>query len=110
MARKKRTLEDILNDETLTDKEKYKWYTTQSDEWKSIKQSVLERDNYTCRCCGRTKDDANAHLSVHHREYTHLFHESDNNYNDLITLCRVCHLWIHKAPSNKSRFTLKNKL
>ena len=106
----KRTLEDVLNDETLTDKEKYKWYTTKSNEWKEIKSIVLERDNYTCRCCGRTKDDENAHLSVHHREYTHLFHESDNNYEDLITLCKICHLWIHKAPSNKRRFTLKNKL
>lgn len=32
--RKKLTKEDILNDETISQKEKYKWYINNSEEWK----------------------------------------------------------------------------
>jgi len=33
MKRKKKTLEEVLEDKTLTDKEKYEWYINKSDEW-----------------------------------------------------------------------------
>lgn len=105
MAKKKITKEDIINDDSLTPQDKYHKYL-KTDEWQSIRDLVLQRDNYTCRCCGRTKDDKGAALTVHHREYTHLFDEQ-NNLDDLICLCKYCHIGIHRVPSNRQRFKFK---
>lgn len=102
MARHKFTKEEIISDDTLTPQDKYHKYI-KTDEWKSIRETVLSRDNNTCRCCGRTSDDPKAALTVHHREYTHLFDE-ENYLDDLITLCKFCHIGIHRVPSNKPRF------
>lgn len=74
MAKHKLTKEEIKSDDTLTPQEKYHKYI-KTDEWKSIRETVLSRDNNTCRCCGRTSDDPKSALTVHHREYTHLFDE-----------------------------------
>lgn len=101
----KKTLAEILADQTLEPKQKYKWYINSSNEWKQIRDIVLERDNYRCRCCGRTDDEAV--LSVHHRSYEYLFQEQNNNYEDLITVCNVCHKAIHSAKSNIKRFKME---
>ena len=111
--KKKLTKTDILNDETLTPQEKYKKYI-KTDEWKLIRENVLQRDNYTCQCCNRNQDEIDEYnnkkgkklisLVVHHKTYKNLFNEVETNYKDLITLCSVCHRAIHSAPSNRNRF------
>ena len=55
-----------------------------SVDWsRTLRRSIRERDNYTCRICGR-QDDA---MDVHHIDY-----DKDNcDPNNLITLCRACH-------------------
>ena len=100
--RKKLTKEDIMNDDSLTPQDKYHKYI-KTDDWSVIRQIVLERDNFTCRCCGRTSEDPKAGLSVHHSTYEHLFNETEH-LNDLITLCKFCHVGIHRVPSNRQRF------
>lgn len=81
---------------------RYKAYL-KSPDWKAIKEKVLERDEFRCRCCGRTIDESP--LSIHHSTYDILFHEGENdNLKYLITLCKYCHSGIHKVKSNIHRF------
>lgn len=111
--RKKLTKDDILNNETLSPQDQYKKYI-KTDEWKLIRENVLQRDNFTCRCCNRNQSEIDEYnnkkgkklisLVVHHKTYKNLFNESGTNYRDLITLCSVCHRAIHSAPSNRNRF------
>jgi len=51
----------------------------------TLKRSIRERDNYTCRLCGLSQCEKS--FSVHHIDYN-----KDNcNPNNLITLCNKCH-------------------
>lgn len=59
----------------------------QSDYWDSIKNQVLERDDYRCRLC-----NSNKKLKVHHRTYNNLGQEK---LEDLLTLCGKCHFDYH---------------
>ena len=60
-----------------------------SPEWKKIRNSVLERDNFRCAVCGSTDG-----LNIHHITYENIFNEQEN-LSDLVTLCRKCHETIH---------------
>ncbi len=62
---------------------------------KPLKQSILERDNYTCQCPDCTLE--NKKLMVHHINYD----KKNSNPKNLITLCNKCH-----SKTNNS----KNKL
>lgn len=59
---------------------------------KELKQHVRERDGNRCRLCGATRNDRpnGGLLDVHHRN----FDKTDNSKNNLITLCRPCHIRI----------------
>ena len=52
---------------------------------KPLKQSILERDNYTCQCpdCEHLSE----RLEIHHID----FDKKNNNPENLITLCNKCH-------------------
>ena len=52
---------------------------------------VLERDEYTCQICGNTHQ-----LIVHHIDNSGQSNEPNNDMSNLITLCRRCHINIHK--------------
>lgn len=58
----------------------------QSDAWKSIRASVLQRDNYRCRDCGGMA------VLAHHLHYRNFKHEL---LADLVSLCKSCHDDIH---------------
>lgn len=74
----------------------YNWkdgisYQPYPDEWtNSLKDSIRERDKYTCQECGIHQDELNGRfkkLDVHHIDYN-----KDNlNPDNLITLCKSCH-------------------
>lgn len=84
-----------------------------SDVFKTLKQRMLERDNYTCCCCKRSIEeiaDTKLTLQAHHRSYDNLGEGGDKELGDLITLCCVCHKAIHSAPSNFKRFTNKDNI
>ena len=85
--------------------EKYQAYL-KSPEWAEVRQLVLERDNYRCRCCGRTEDQTK--LTVHHSTYQNLYNEK-NHLEDLITLGNECHIAIHRVKSNYCRFSRPKK-
>jgi hypothetical protein len=57
-----------------------------------IRESIRERDNYTCQKCNKIQKqelkDLNRKLSIHHIDYNKQNCKEDN----LITLCLRCHL------------------
>ena len=60
-----------------------------SEEWKDIREKVLERDNYTCQGCL----DAAAE-QVHHKTYDH-YKKGFEIMFDLTSVCKKCHGLIH---------------
>jgi len=58
----------------------------QSPEWFQKRDYVKARDNFTCQHC-----ESRESLEVHHLSYINVYFEEDNDYADLITLCRSCH-------------------
>ena len=55
----------------------------------SRREAILNRDKYTCQCCGKK----NIRLEVHHIIYRSQGGTDDEN--NLITLCEDCHKGIH---------------
>jgi 5-methylcytosine-specific restriction endonuclease McrA len=54
-----------------------------------LRREVLARDGHRCRRCGRT-----AHLNVHHRHKQE--HGGAHTLNNCETLCRACHVVLHR--------------
>lgn len=52
---------------------------------------VLERDEYKCVMCGNTHQ-----LIVHHKDFSGNSDNINNDMTNLVTLCRSCHVKIHK--------------
>lgn len=68
----------------------------QSEKWQKIAEERLKIDGYTCQGCGCRGTTQNP-LEVHHLSYTHLYQEENRIYEDLVTVCRVCHKNLHKV-------------
>jgi hypothetical protein len=62
-------------------------------EFKIIRKSILERDNYKCKICNKHGK------SVHHIDYN----KKNNKSSNLITLCQSCHM-----ITNEHRNSWKN--
>jgi 5-methylcytosine-specific restriction endonuclease McrA len=67
--------------------------------WGSIKNAIMRRDNFMCQECGQEieyKGDYNRmkpqHFRVHHRDGN----KSNNDFNNLILLCKWCHGLAHR--------------
>ena len=93
-------------------KEYQKWL--RSKQFKGLRDRMLERDGYACRCCGRTleeiADNPKISLQAHHRSYRYVGLGDERELGDLITLCSVCHRATHSAKSNLRRFTDKSPI
>lgn len=107
---KKDTVKKKKTEKTEEEKELYRKYQRylKSEKFKEIRKIVFERDGNRCCGCGRGVEDG-AVLNCHHRSYVHLFHEEENGYQDLRTLCQTCHRAIHRVPSNWSRFRINHR-
>ena len=57
--------------------------------WGRLRKQVLERDKYRCRRCARP-----GRLEVHHQNGR----PDDNRLENLVTLCRSCHIEAHRPP------------
>lgn len=62
-------------------------------DWAVVRNSVRERDNYTCQSCGTHRDDLGQIPDCHHIQPEHTFDErNDAHYSEnLVLLCRDCH-------------------
>lgn len=68
-----------------------------SDDWLEVGESIRQRDNHTCRLCGRHQKQNEALFSVHHIDYN----KENNDLENLITLCVSCH---GKTGFNRDRW------
>ena len=78
------------NEYIIYEKEKYQRIQLTPEE----RLSYLERDNFLCRWCGEGGRKSRIPLNVHH-----LIHVKDggtNHSGNLVTLCTVCHRYLHK--------------
>ena len=62
--------------------------------WRIIRKEILERDGYMCAICGSKNN-----LVVHHIEPYYI--SKNNNPENLITLCRSCHIKKHNEEDYK---------
>jgi len=70
----------------------------------TLKKSIRERDHYICQICEKLqKDEA---LSVHHIDYD----KKNCNPDNLISLCRSCHLKTSHNRKNWIKFFSKTIL
>ena len=88
-SNKERSGENHPNwDPTKSNKERYiqrKFATT------VLRNKTFERDNYTCQCCNKTNTVLNAHHILPFSKYLELRYD----INNLITLCKSCHVSYH---------------
>ena len=77
--------------------------------YENLRAMILDRDNYTCRCCkGKHKD---SRLEVHHIIFR--CNGGADVAENLITLCHTCHVDLHDERiklnlKGKSKGTLKH--
>lgn len=75
------------------------------ESWGRAKILARERDSYSCKRCGKTKDEMGKNPDVHHiipfRQFGEINHKSANNLNNLISCCSACHK-ILEQESNKN--------
>ncbi|EHH01510.1 DUF6291 domain-containing protein [Paraprevotella clara] len=64
----------------------------ESSEYKHWRKNVFRRDNYTCRHCGKYGGKLNAH----HVKPFSTYPDLRFNVNNGVTLCRECHIQLHK--------------
>jgi rubredoxin len=77
-----------------------------SVDWKdTLKKSIRIRDNYTCKLCGKIQSNLDKkEFDVHHIDYN----KKNCNPNNLITLCRSCHMKTNYKRSYYKKLFNKN--
>ena len=75
-----------------------------SDTWKELRQKVIQRDE-VCQNCGTEHEDG-AGFTIHHTSYDNWGYGNYDEMEDLVLLCRGCHL--HADHSHVPFFAKKN--
>lgn len=68
---------------------------------KELRDEVLIRDDFTCRCCGKNMKNMLPAITVHH--VIQVSQGGRDELNNLITVCSNCHLIIHCYAWNKMK-------
>lgn len=95
---KKRNYEE--NKETIRKREEVKVERAREKYFNGNRRKTLERDNYRCQICD--KDVKKIRYEVHHIDFTGGTKESNNELNNLITICIKCHRKIHARKKNNA--------
>jgi hypothetical protein len=69
-----------------------------SSDWKSLARSMRIRDKWTCQDCKEQRKRWGIYLHVHHVDCD----KTNNDPNNLISLCADCHMKRHAALSKKT--------
>lgn len=69
-----------------------------SAEWRALVRGVFARDGYRCVCCQAPKKGKGS-LHAHHVRPWADSKEDRMNPDNLITLCRKCHGWVHSKAN-----------
>jgi len=76
-----------------------------SNKYKEWRESVFERDNWTCQKCGaRSKKDCYIRIEAHHLKPFSTFPELRFKIDNGLTLCKKCH---DKEPKGKEILCIK---
>ncbi|MDO4924230.1 MAG: HNH endonuclease [Turicibacter sp.] len=109
-------IEAELNDEIeLYEGKKQTRTITTRQRNSDARKYVIERDNYTCQCCGLKPIELFKNtLHVHHNSPLHKSTGSRKvNFDELVTLCPTCHGYVHykkeEITVDDVRMKLKNK-
>lgn len=78
-----------------------------SKKFGEVKKIVWERDGGRCQFCDRKQSDG-VTLSVHHRNYSHLFQGGEAEANDCILICSREHKLLHSMKCNYRWFSRNN--
>lgn len=62
---------------------------------RKLKQSIRERDDFTCLLCGVTEEEVGYRHSIHHID----FDKTNHNHDNLATTCKACN---SRANTNES--------
>lgn len=73
-----------------------------SQEWKSARAIVWERDEGQCRRCG--KGDGKRHV---HHIISFAVREHRTSADNLVVLCVGCHRWVHSRRNTKNEFIIR---
>lgn len=65
--------------------------------WKALCKEIKDRDKWTCRHCGETKQRWGIHLHVHHLDEN----KFNNSPSNLVSLCSKCHALFHSKNKPK---------
>lgn len=71
--------------------------------WKEIAKTVYERDGYLCQRCGLKHSKQNR-LHAHHVKPWAGNPNFRFDTNNIITLCRDCHTWVHSKQNTANEF------
>ncbi|WP_225741317.1 HNH endonuclease [Halorussus halophilus] len=69
--------------------------------WPQARQRTLERDDHTCQRCGDTNNELGQNPDVHHIHPVRTFDDPRNAHtlDNLICLCRTCHLAVEQTDA-----------
>jgi hypothetical protein len=81
--------------------ERQKLYTT--GKWNEIVKTIFKRDNYLCQRCGGQHSYKNP-LHTHHKKSWADYPDNRLDLDNLITICKKCHNWIHSKKNTKKDF------
>ncbi len=85
-----------------TTPERQRLYKTR--EWKDLVKAVYERDGYRCVRCGHHQDHGDHALHAHHIAPWSVAPERRMDMDNLTTLCRKCHSWVHSRQNADSLY------
>lgn len=74
------------------------WERFKDPQYQAWRNSVLERDKYTCQSCRKVCKKSEKGLAAHHIKEYSKFVELRFDINNGLTLCRVCHMNLHSRP------------
>lgn len=76
-----------------------------SIEWSDAVKKIWERDNAICQRCGKKHniEENRGTFHIHHIE-SFLNKEKRADIDNLILLCRSCHLWVHSKKNINKEF------